>query len=202
MPSLLSGRTRNVLPNVPGWSFASNGVFGNVNGFASVWTQTPAVSVVNSVPRPGRARALTTTTGKTAVGAPVFGSKLGGAPGGGGVGGCVLRGLCGAVLIVDDDVAAAGGAAGRGRRRRRGRCCAARPQTSPRPARVPGPAPGSPAAPAPPAARCASLGRSTRAVLGRSGSKSTRRRRPALERGSRRRARARASRRSTLLCYA
>lgn len=111
MPSLLSGRTRNVLPNVPGWSFASNGVFGNVNGFASVWTQTPAVSVVNSVPRPGRARALTTTTGKTAVGAPVFGSKLGGAPGGGGVGGCVLRGLCGAVLIVDDDVAAAGGAA-------------------------------------------------------------------------------------------
>lgn len=82
MPILRSGKTKKVLPNFPGWSCALNGGFGNVvNGFVSVWTQTPAVSVMNSVPKPGRTSALNTTTGKIPVGAPVFGSKVGGVAG-------------------------------------------------------------------------------------------------------------------------
>ncbi len=36
---------------------------------------------MNSVPKPGRTSALNTTTGKIPVGAPVFGSKVGGVAG-------------------------------------------------------------------------------------------------------------------------
>jgi hypothetical protein len=58
-----------------------NGAFGKLKGFVSIWIQTPPLSVVNSVPKPGRESALSTTTGTMDVGAPVFGSKVGGAPG-------------------------------------------------------------------------------------------------------------------------
>src|SRR5262249_2723457 len=108
IPSFLSGTTRKEPPNLPGSSCASNGAFGRlVTGFTSPCTQTPALSVVNSIGKPGRTSVLSTTIGMMPVGWPVLGSIVGGAFGAGGEPVCLLRELCGAVLTVEEVCAAA-----------------------------------------------------------------------------------------------